>query len=70
MAIYIYQATYTTESLKAQINDPQDRIEAITPTIEALGGKVLVNGHPLGEYDLLTVFEVPTTPLLPPLRWR
>ena len=59
MAIYIYQATYTTESLRAQIDNPQDRIEAITPTIEALGGQVLVNGHPFGESDLLTVFEVP-----------
>ena len=59
MAIYIYQATYTAESLKAQINSPQDRIEAITPTIEAFGGKVLVNGHPLGESDVLTVFEAP-----------
>jgi uncharacterized protein with GYD domain len=59
MALYIYQATYTPESVAAQINNPQDRIEAVRPAIEDLGGKILVGGYPFGEYDVLIVYEAP-----------
>ena len=31
MALYIYQAAYTPESLAALIKEPQDRIEAVRP---------------------------------------
>ena len=59
MALYMYQATYTAESVAAQIREPQDRIEAVRPAIEALGGKVLAGGYPFGEYDVLAVYEAP-----------
>jgi uncharacterized protein with GYD domain len=55
----MYQATYTPESVAAQISNPQDRIEAVRPAIEALGGKILVGGYPFGEYDVLAVYEAP-----------
>jgi uncharacterized protein with GYD domain len=55
----MYQATYTSESVAAQISNPQDRIEAVRPAIEALGGKILVGGYPFGEYDVLAVYEAP-----------
>ena len=55
----MYQATYTAESVAAQIREPQDRIEAVRPAIEALGGKVLAGGYPFGEYDVLAVYEAP-----------
>jgi uncharacterized protein with GYD domain len=59
MALYMYQASYTAESVAAQIKKPQDRIEAVRPALEALGGKIIVGGYPLGEYDVLAVFEAP-----------
>ncbi len=59
MALYMYQATYTAESVAAQIREPQDRIEAVRPAIEALGGKILAGGYPFGEYDVLAVYEAP-----------
>jgi uncharacterized protein with GYD domain len=59
MALYMYEATYTAESVAAQIREPQDRIEAVRPAIEALGGKVLAGGYPFGEYDVLAVYEAP-----------
>jgi uncharacterized protein with GYD domain len=59
MALYLYQAAYTAESMAAQIKEPQDRIEAVTPALEAMGGKVLVGGHPFGEYDVLVIFDAP-----------
>jgi uncharacterized protein with GYD domain len=59
MALYMYQASYTAESVAAQIKEPQDRITAVTPAIEALGAKILVGGYPFGEYDVLVVLEAP-----------
>ncbi len=57
MALYMYQAAYTPESLAAQIKEPQDRIEAVRPALEALGAKFLAAGYPFGEYDVLVIYE-------------
>ena len=59
MPLYVYQAAYTAESLAAQIKQPQDRIEAVRPFFEAMGAKILVGGYPLGEYDVLAIYEAP-----------
>ena len=37
MALFMYQAAYTAESVAAQIKEPHDRIEAVRPAIENLG---------------------------------
>jgi len=59
MPLYMYQASYTAESVAAQIKEPQDRIEAVRPSFEAAGAKILVGGYPLGESDVLAVYEAP-----------
>ena len=59
MAQYMYEVAYTPESLAAQIKEPQDRIEAVRASLEAMGIKILVWGYPLGEYDLVIVIEAP-----------
>ena len=59
MALYMYQAAYTAESMAAQIKEPQDRVEAVRPALEALGAKILVGGFPFGEHDVLVVYEAP-----------
>ena len=60
MPLYMYQASYTPESLAAQIREPKDRIEAVRPAFDAIGAKVLAAGHPLGEDDVLVVFDAPS----------
>ena len=57
MTLYMFQAAYTAESIAAQIKDPQDRIEAVRPSLEAMGGKILAAGYPFGDYDVLVIFE-------------
>jgi uncharacterized protein with GYD domain len=57
MALYMYQASYTAKSMAAQLTDPQDPVEAISPALEDVGAKVLVAAFPFGEYDLLIVYE-------------
>ncbi len=59
MALYLYQAAYTSESMAAQIKNPHDRIEAVRPALEAMGTKFLAAGYPFGEYDVLVVYEAP-----------
>ena len=59
MALYMYQASYTAKSMAAQLMEPRDPMEAIRPTLEELGAKLLVAGFPFGEYDLLVVYEAP-----------
>src|SRR5271154_439037 len=59
MALYMYQASYTARSMAAQLTEPQDPVEAIRPTLEDLGAKMLVAGFPFGEYDVLIVYEAP-----------
>jgi uncharacterized protein with GYD domain len=59
MALYIYQGTYTAESVAAQIKEPHDRIEAVRPALEAMGGTIVAAGYPFGEYAAVLILEVP-----------
>jgi len=59
MTLYMYQASYTAKSMAAQLQEPQDPMETIRPTLEDLGAKILVAGFPFGEYDVLVVYEAP-----------
>ncbi|MBV9322835.1 MAG: GYD domain-containing protein [Chloroflexi bacterium] len=59
MPLYMYQAAYTSESLAAMIKSPQDRLEAVRPAFEGIGGKILAGGFPFGEYDVVVIFEAP-----------
>ena len=59
MALYMYQASYTAKSMAAQLEEPQDPVEAIRPTLDDLGAKILVAGFPFGDYDVLVVYEAP-----------
>ncbi len=59
MPLYLYEAAYTAESIAAQVKAPQDRIEAVRPAFEAVGGRILAGGYPFGEYDVIAVYEAP-----------
>ena len=59
MTLYMYQASYTAKSMAAQLTDPHDPMEAITPTLADVGATIVVAGFPFGEYDLLLVYEAP-----------
>jgi uncharacterized protein with GYD domain len=59
MALYMYQASYTAKSMAAQLEEPQDPVDAFRPTLEELGAKIVVAGFPFGEYDVMVVYEAP-----------
>ena len=59
MFSYMVQVSYTPEALAALIANPQDRAEVVRKPIEKLGGKVGGAWLSFGDYDLVTIIEMP-----------
>ena len=59
MPYYMLQATYTPEAWGAMVKNPQNRIEAIRPTVEKLGGKIEGGWLAFGEYDVVLICQMP-----------
>ncbi len=59
MPIYMSQFTYTNEALEALVKQPEDRGAVFREQVEKLGGEVISFYHCLGEYDGVTIYEVP-----------
>jgi uncharacterized protein with GYD domain len=53
------QVAYTQEAWQALISNPQNRMEAIRPAIEKLGGRVISGYFAFGEYDIVSITEMP-----------
>lgn len=59
MAQYMFQLAYTSDAWKAMIANPQNRLEAIRPLVEGLGGSVQNAWVTFGEYDAVVIFDLP-----------
>jgi uncharacterized protein with GYD domain len=59
MANYLLQVAYTPEAWAKLIANPQDRIAAVRPVVEKLGGKIQHGWLAFGDYDLVAVVEMP-----------
>jgi uncharacterized protein with GYD domain len=59
MPHYLHQVAYSREGWEALLANPQNRIEAVRPVIEKLGGKLETAWFAFGEYDVLVVSELP-----------
>ena len=60
MPQYLYQLSYTPESLAAQIKHPEDRLKtAAIPVLDAVGGKLLGGGFSFGDFDVAILVEAP-----------
>lgn len=57
MPSYLQQVSYTQEAWSALVSNPQNRIEAVRPAIEKLGGKIVSAYFSFGEYDVITITE-------------
>jgi uncharacterized protein with GYD domain len=58
---FLLQASYTSEAWSALAREPEDRIAAIKPVIERLGGKVVTGYLSFGEYDIVAIVELPSS---------
>ena len=59
MPNYLCQVAYTSEGWAALVKSPQNRLEAVRPAVEKLGGKVVGGWYAFGEYDVVLVLEMP-----------
>jgi uncharacterized protein with GYD domain len=60
MPSYLQQVAYSTEGWEALVGKPQDRIEAVRPAIEKLGGKIESSWFAFGEYDVVLIIQMPS----------
>ena len=60
MPTYLQQVSYTPEAWKALVQNPQNRIDAVRPAIERLGGKIVTGWFAFGDYDSVLITEFPT----------
>ena len=59
MPHYLLQASYTGEAWGTQIRNPQNRLEALRPAIEGLGGRIESFYYAFGENDIVAIVEFP-----------
>ena len=59
MANFLLQVGYTPEAWANLIANPHDRIEAVRPVVEKLGGKITQAWFAFGDYDLFAILDMP-----------
>ena len=59
MPLYLSRFSYTTDAIKALLDQPQDRSAAAREMAESLGGKLLGFWYAFGEFDGVFLMEAP-----------
>jgi uncharacterized protein with GYD domain len=59
MSLYLGRFSYTTDAMKALLDQPQDRSAAAREVAESLGGKLLGFWFAFGEFDGVFLMEAP-----------
>ncbi|HUJ95871.1 MAG TPA: GYD domain-containing protein [Terriglobales bacterium] len=59
MPHYLNLVAYAPEGWAAIVAHPQNRLEVIKSAIEKLGGKIVTGWFAFGEYDVVSITEMP-----------
>ncbi len=59
MPHYLQQVAYSQEGWEALVANPQNRIDAVRPAIEKLGGKIESAWFSFRDYDVAVIAELP-----------
>jgi uncharacterized protein with GYD domain len=59
MPQFLLQVAYTPEACATLVKNPQNRMDAIRPAVERLGGKIGGAWLSFGEYDVIVIAEFP-----------
>ena len=62
MPHFLTQVSYTDQAWQALVSNPQNRMEAIRPAIEKLGGRIVNSWFAFGDYDLVLISPLPLPP--------
>ena len=59
MPTYMVQASYSSAAWNKLVQRPENRMEALTPVVERLSGRIVAWYYAFGDYDVVVIFEVP-----------
>ena len=59
MPLYMLQVAYTPDSWAKQVKSAENRLEAIRPAVEKLGGQVEGGWYTFGDYDIMALLNMP-----------
>jgi uncharacterized protein with GYD domain len=59
MPHYLIQVAYTADAWATMVKSPQDRIEAVRPAVERMGGKIVAGYLAFGKYDVVAILDMP-----------
>lgn len=59
MAPYMIEVGYTTDAWAKLIRNPQNRIEAVRPAVEAMGGRIEGAWYAFGKHDVILIVQMP-----------
>jgi len=59
MSLYLFQAAYTSESWKHQMQQQENPQDRLRPLVEGLGGHIVNVFYAFGEYDIIVLTEMP-----------
>ena len=57
MPHFLHQVAYSSEGWQALVSNPENRIDAVRPAIEKLGGTIKSAWFSFGDYDVVLVSE-------------
>jgi uncharacterized protein with GYD domain len=59
MSYFLMQVAYTPDGWQTLVKNPTNRVEAVRPAIEKLGGKIENAWYSFGDYDVTLVLQMP-----------
>ena len=59
MATYLLQVSYSPKAWAGLVKDPQDRTKVVGKAIKKLGGKITGLWFAFGDYDVVSIIEMP-----------
>jgi uncharacterized protein with GYD domain len=57
MPLFLSQVAYSEEGWQALVSNPQNRLEAIRPVVDKLGGRIVNAYFAFGDYDFVVISE-------------
>jgi uncharacterized protein with GYD domain len=59
MPHFLTQVAYNEQAWQSLVSNPQNRLDAIRPVVEKLGGRVVSAYFAFGDYDFVLITELP-----------
>ena len=59
MPHFLTQVAYNEQAWQSLVSNPQNRLDAIRPVVEKLGGRVVNAYFAFGDYDFVLITELP-----------